>query len=81
MLGVAPSVGNLGDDRGGGRSDLLGPSRESLGRPLLGESAVSLRHVFGHSEVDVTTDCDDDVPGIVEPSFGVVDDTAFGCPG
>ena len=39
---------HLGDERGGGGTDGLGPSREALGRPLLGEAAVFLRHVLGH---------------------------------
>ena len=48
LLGMTPGVDDLGDERGGGGSDLLDPSRETLGRPLFGESAVLLRHVLGH---------------------------------
>ena len=48
MFGMTPGLEDLGDERSGGGSDLLGPSREALGRPLLGEPAVFLRHVFGH---------------------------------
>ena len=48
LLGMTSGVEDLGDECGGGGSDFLGPSRESFGRPLLGEPAVLLRHVLGH---------------------------------
>ena len=37
LLGMTSGVEDLGDECGGGGSEFLGPSRESLGRPLLGE--------------------------------------------
>ena len=44
LLGVAPGVEDLGDEGGGGGTDGLGPSREALGRLLLGEAPVFLLH-------------------------------------
>ena len=48
LLGMAPGVEDVGDECGGGGSDLLSPSREALGRPLFGEPAVLLRYMLGH---------------------------------
>ena len=48
LFGMTPSLEDVSDERARGGSDLLGPSREALGRPLLGEQAVFLGHVLGH---------------------------------
>ena len=48
LLGMTSCLEDLCDEGGGGGSDSLGPSGESLRRPLLGEAAVLLGHVFGH---------------------------------